>query len=393
MSGILDKKQRLVDFILTANGYKQIESGDLRFVYASLTDSEAIYDYKQNEYNVADLEVMPFFLEASSNFFDQINAEIDLKQTANFELRTEIDGQYIDLRNNEYKNAQVLNNFSQNQIFDKVATGLVENLRNQKLILTDSFYNLNVATGSNNKISLFVNKINNESFDITSRINNTDTLLSIRLKSVNDYFTLTNSNSLNLSKVSMIEDDRFKNRLNYLFLPPSNMNRDVITKNNKIMNSYNLAQDTRDSHKIIFKNFKSNNDVDTELIKTFMNFSGSDDEIILESIKLLENDKFEIAKMELKFENQEYDAEFILNLSEFNNQSSGVVFNKLLFINHGEIFDKTKQKNVQVYSAGKLFSSKTEIDFDNNFNNNLDNGNYIIEDNYLFVNLFTIVIE
>jgi len=393
MSGILDKKQRLVDFILTANGYKQIENGDLRFVYASLTDNEAIYDYKQNEYNVADLEVMPFFLEASSNFFDQINAEIDLKQTANFELRTEIDGQYIDLRNNEYKNAQVLNNFSQNQIFDKVATGLVENLRNQKLILTDSFYNLNVATGSNNKISLFVNKINNENFDITSRINNTDTLLSIRLKSVNDYFTLTNSNSLNLSKVSMIEDDRFKNKLNYLFLPPSNMNRDVISKNNKIMNSYNLAQDNRNSHKIIFKNFKSNNDIDTELIKTFMNFSGSDDEIILESIKLLENDKFEIAKMELKFENQEYDSEFILNLSEFNNQNSGVVFNKLLFINHGEIFDKIKQKNVQVYSAGKLFSSKTEIDFDNNFNNNLDNGNYIIEDNYLFVNLFTIVIE
>jgi hypothetical protein len=393
MSGILDKKQRLVDFILTANGYKQIENGDLRFVYASLTDSEAIYDYKQNEYNVADLEVMPFFLEASSNFFDQINTEIDLKQTANFELRTEIDGQYIDLRNNEYKNAQTLNNISDSQIFDKVATGLVENLRNQKLILTDSFYNLNVATGSNDKISLFVNKINNESFDITSRINNSDELLSVRLKSVNDYFTLTNSNSLNLSKVSMIEDDRFKNKINYLFLPPSNMNRDVITKNNKIMNSYNLAQDDRDSHKIIFKNFKSNNDVDVELIKTFMNFSGSDDEIILESIKLLENDKFEIAKMELKFENQEYDSEFILNLSEFNNQNSGVVFNKLLFINHGEIFDKTKQKNVQVYSAGKLFSSKTEIDFDNNFNNNLDNGNYIIEDNYLFVNLFTIVIE
>ena len=393
MSGILDKKQRLVDFILTANGYKQIENGDLRFVYASLTDSEAIYDYKQNEYNVADLEVMPFFLEASSNFFDQINTEIDLKQTANFELRTEIDGQYIDLRNNEYKNMQTLNNISDSQIFDKVATGLVENLRNQKLILTDSFYNLNVATGSNDKISLFVNKINNESFDITSRINNSDELLSVRLKSVNDYFTLTNSNSLNLSKISMIEDDRFKNKINYLFLPPSNMNRDVITKNNKIMNSYNLAQDDRDSHKIIFKNFKSNNDVDVELIKTFMNFSGSDDEIILESIKLLENDKFEIAKMELKFENQEYDSEFILNLSEFNNQNSGVVFNKLLFINHGEIFDKAKQKNVQVYSAGKLFSSKTEIDFDNNFNNNLDNGNYIIEDNYLFVNLFTIVIE
>ena len=392
MSGILDKKQRLVDFILTANGYKQIENGDLRFVYASLTDSEAIYDYKENEYNVADLEVMPFFLEASSNFFDQINTEIDLKQTANFELRTEIDGQYIDLRNNEYKNSQNLIEIS-DLIFDKVSTGLVENLRNQKLILTDSFYNFNVNSGVNNEISLFVSKINNNNFDITSRINNVDDILLINVKNLNDYFTLTNVNSLNLSKVSMLEDDRFKNKINYLFLPPSNMNKDVITKNNKIMNSYNLAQDSRNPHKIIFKNFKSNTDVESEIIKNFMNMTGSDDDLILEAIKLLENENFDLSKIELKFEKQEFDSEFILNLSEFNNQNDGVIFNKLLFINHGEIFDKNKQKNVQIYSAGKLLSSKTEIDFDNNFNNNRDNGEYIIEDNYLFVNLFTIVIE
>ena len=61
MSGILDKKQRLIDFILTSDGYKQIENGDLRFVYATLTDNEAIYDLKQGEYNVADLNAMPFF--------------------------------------------------------------------------------------------------------------------------------------------------------------------------------------------------------------------------------------------------------------------------------------------------------------------------------------------
>ena len=50
-------------------------------------------------YNVADLNAMPFFFEANSSFFDRLNTEIDLRQTANFELRTEIDGKYIDLRN------------------------------------------------------------------------------------------------------------------------------------------------------------------------------------------------------------------------------------------------------------------------------------------------------
>ena len=76
MSGILDKKQRLVDFILTADGYKQVENGDLRFIYATLTDKDAIYDRRQNEYNVADLDVMPFAFEANSSFFDKLNVEI-----------------------------------------------------------------------------------------------------------------------------------------------------------------------------------------------------------------------------------------------------------------------------------------------------------------------------
>ena len=116
------------------------------------------------------------------------------------------------------------------------------------------------------------------------------------------------------------------------------------------------------------------------------------DDVILESIRILNHEEFDVAKLELSFENREYDTEFVLNLSELNT-TGGFTFNKLLFINQGEIFDKNLQKNVQVYSAGKLLTSKTEIDLDKDFRNNLDNGQYIIEDNYLFINLFTIVIE
>ena len=191
----------------------------------------------------------------------------------------------------------------------------------------------------------------------------------------------------------MLEDDRFQNKLNYLFLPPTNMNLDVITKNNKIANSYNLAQDLRKKHKIIFKNLKSTKDIMSEELKNFKDFTGSSDEAILEAIKLLENPELQIANVEFMFENQEFDSEFILNLVELNTSNNGSIFNKLLFVNHGEIFDKIKQKNVQVYSVGKLYSSKTEIDLDNNFDNNLKNGEYIIEDNYLFTTLFTIIVE
>lgn len=389
MSGILDKKQRLVDFILTADGYKQVENGDLRFVYATLTDKDAIYDRRQNEYNVADLDVMPFSFEANSSFFDKLNVEIDLKQTANFELRTEIDGQYIDLRNNEYQNSITQ---PASVIFDKIAGSLTENLINQRIILTDNFFNLNTVTQENHRISLYVSKVNKNLFHINDEIN-TD-IVQIDINSLNNYYTLTNQNSLNLSKTSMIEDDRFQHKLNYMFLPPSNMNREVITKNNKIANSYNLAVDNRNLHKVIFKNFKSNDNISTQLLKDFNNANFiSKDQAVLQSIDILNHEDFNIGKMQLMFDNREYDTEFVINLSELNNSNDGVIFNKLLFINHGEIFNVNQQKNVQVYSAGKLISSKKEIDFDNNFDNNLDNGEYLVEDNYLFVNLFTIVIE
>ncbi len=392
MSGILDKKQRLIDFILTSDGYKQIENGDLRFVYATLTDNEAIYDLKQGEYNVADLNAMPFFFEANSNFFDKLNTEIDLSQTANFELRTEIDGQYIDLRNNEYQNALVK---PITTVFDKVAASLTDNLLNQKIILTDNSFNLDYTSGNNKQISLYVAKINDNFISLHDdiNVNNTFKINLNAISDIKDYFTLVNENSLNLSKTSMLEDDRFQNKLNYLFLPPANMNLEVITKNNKIANSYNLAQEVRKRHKIIFKNLKSTKDIVSEQLKNFKDFSGSSDDAILEAIRILENPEFQIANAELIFENKEFDSEFILNLTELNTSNDGSTFNKLLFVNHGEIFDKTKQKNVQVYSAGKLYSSKTEIDLDNNFDNNLKNGEYILEDNYLFTTLFTIIVE
>lgn len=395
MSGILDKKQRLVDFILTSDGYSQIENGDLRFVYASLTDKDAIYDRKQNEFNVADLDAMTFSFEANSNFFDKLNVEIDLKQNANFELRTEIDGQYINLFNNEYQTSLT---FPPTVVFDKIANSFAENLINQKIILTDSFFNLNYVTQVNNEISLYVSKINNETINLNDsrNTNNSQIDIGLNIDNLRNYHTLVNSNSLNLSKTSMIEDDRFQKKLNYLFLPPANMNKDVITKNNKINNFYNLVEDKRNIHKIIFKNFKTSNNIESAILENFNKINDTVDNIILESIKILrdKDNNFDISKLEISFENQEYDTEFVLNLSELLNHSTlGVNFNKLLFINHGEIFDTELQKNVQVYSAGKLITSKTQIDLDTNSFNNIDNGQYIIEDNYLFINLFTIVIE
>ena len=295
---------------------KTIPAGDFEYQLAS-------NQIDLSPTNKTDLDAMSFNFEASSNFFDKLNSEIDLKQTANFELRTEIDGQYIDLRNNEYQNTLTK---PASLIFDKISGSFAENLVNQQIILTDNFFNLNLETGENNPISLYVSKINKDKINLNSEINLENQSCSIQLNSLTDYNTLCNSNSLNLSKTSMIEDDRFKNKLNYLFLPPANMNTEVITRNNKISNSYNLAEDKRDLHKIIFKNFKSNGDVAVELLRNFKDLQTDNiNDVILESIKILKYEDFNIAKLELSFENREYDTEFVINLSELNS-TDGFVF-------------------------------------------------------------------
>ena len=40
MAGILDQKQRVMDFILTDEGRAQAQSGDLNIDYASLSEKE-----------------------------------------------------------------------------------------------------------------------------------------------------------------------------------------------------------------------------------------------------------------------------------------------------------------------------------------------------------------
>ena len=59
---------------------------------------------------------------------------------------------------------------------------------------------------------------------------------------------------------------------------------------------------------------------------------------------------------------------------------------------------KVKQKNIQVYSVGKLFFSKTDVGISILSQEDEESStsrilNYNNDNNYLFINLFTIVVE
>ena len=50
MAGILDKKTRFIDLVVTQEGKRQIASGKLRAEFASATDSNSFYDSSE-KYN------------------------------------------------------------------------------------------------------------------------------------------------------------------------------------------------------------------------------------------------------------------------------------------------------------------------------------------------------
>ena len=78
MSGILNKKQRIMDFSLTRNGYEQTQNGDLRIKYATFTDKDAIYDIVENTIDIADISSMPFHFETFNTYLDDVSPEIDI---------------------------------------------------------------------------------------------------------------------------------------------------------------------------------------------------------------------------------------------------------------------------------------------------------------------------
>ena len=84
MSGILSRKERILDVILTEEGYRQMQSGDIRFSYATFTDKDSIYDGDENK--IFKSGSHNFRLEASSNFYDTVNPELDLNRGGEYNI-------------------------------------------------------------------------------------------------------------------------------------------------------------------------------------------------------------------------------------------------------------------------------------------------------------------
>lgn len=407
MSGILNKKQRIMDFSLTRNGYEQSQTSDLRIKYATFTDKDAIYDTAENTIDISDLSVMPFNFEIFNTYLDDISPEIDLDSYVfdadinnNIRLVTDYDKSYVRVNNGRVSSS--IDNLS--LVFNKIIDNVSSSLGKQSIILSDNYFNIDFFSKSRKEIDIKVSKINDEQniVDIKNviKLNNLNNNLLSNLSTQN-YFTMLDE--LTINDKTLVEDSRFINKLPYKFLPPDNINIDAITKNNKIFNFYNMYEDKRDPSKILIKTIKniqseSNIDVTNMLSRAV----GTTEESILKSITDLEklsSKKFDdeivnsnrILKLELEFNEIEKDSPFSMQFYESNLEKS--TLNKLICIDHGEIFSSEKNKYMHVFSLGKIFHANTDVSIQYRENNNSFNDNYINSDSYLFTNIFTIVLE
>ncbi|MEC8392196.1 MAG: hypothetical protein VXZ58_04860, partial [Actinomycetota bacterium] len=76
MAGILDSKERMIDFIVTPQGRRQIGDGRMKIEYATLTDLHTFYTSSLPD-NVADDAAGRIYFEAHSSQTDLITPEID----------------------------------------------------------------------------------------------------------------------------------------------------------------------------------------------------------------------------------------------------------------------------------------------------------------------------
>jgi len=208
MAGILDKKTRFIDLIITQEGKRQLGLGELKAEYASVTDMHAFYEKHQTADDVKDR----IYFEVAERPENSIVLEKD--DSGRLIQQDVVEGMIV--RNDE--------------ILSYLATdsGTSEIADDKKLVLK-------IATGSQfaslaeNMTSLSINHLN-KNFLIATDFKSSNKNFTISKENID--FTISNSIPFKLgperevininSAPSFLENKRMANLDNFEFLPPVN---------------------------------------------------------------------------------------------------------------------------------------------------------------------------
>lgn len=362
MSGILDKKSRFVDYVLTENGRRQIQNNDIRFRYATFSDKSIVYQEKDkvsldDKLNISDeMFYLPF--EQNTNVNDDLNPEFSLKNFISYD--------------NDDSSSLTLNdlNFDSkvNEIENNLSIGA--NLRNLKYLETISPRDIES-----------IKFIDQESVENNNKF---------RLLNANRiYDTLIQKDSVIVSNLPSITlDKRFSQKNNFKRLIPTSDGVELYDEK-ETSAFYQRGSDIN----YVLSNYNEDAKV---------NENDSINDAVLKTIKhMMENKSIE--KKVYEVSNYSSDDLYILDFHEFNydSENSAMKNSKLSFIDIGTFYNKKGQEK-NVYLIGKVINSRNNNNKDDDivfsFNKGViqeksPNKAFVLSNYYSFLCMFTLVVE
>lgn len=363
MSGILNKKQRILDFIITNNGRSQIEDGDIRYKFATFSDQSILYtkDHeasKVNKSNISNSEFNYLPLEATSKVNDMINPEFDL-------------GKFFSHTNSNILNSQeVKNSINFNASVDTLLStqSLSAKLSAMKLITTKNRINDNapIAFVDNGFLPETINFQNNTNL----------------YKTISSYEV----NKENLPVIAL--DKRFTHKRNFKVMIPKDISGNDLYDESMFQNIDKLDEFNTTGY--VYNSYNTSR-------KSQTNNINSREKEILEVIKSIESDEA-LYKRVYELTNNSDENTFIFELHEARLSTNDL--EKLSFIKLGDFYDKETATTKKVYLIGKIINTRddsSDLETLFNFNDgevNLTNKTaFLLSAFYSFVTLFTLVIE
>jgi hypothetical protein len=363
MSGILNKKQRILDFIITNNGRSQIEDGDIRYKFATFSDQSILYteDHeasKVNKSNISNSEFNYLPLEATSKVNDMINPEFDL-------------GKLFSYTNSNILNSQeVKNSINFNASVDTLLStqSLGAKLSSMKLITTKNLINDSkpIEFIDNGLLSADVNFQNNTN----------------RYKTISSYEV----NKQSLPVIAL--DKRFTHKRNFKILIPKDISGNDLYDVDMFQNIDKLDEFNTTGY--VYNSYNTSRKSQTNNIM-------SREKEILEVVKSIENDR-DLHKRVYELKNNSDENTFIFELYEARITTNDL--EKLSFIKLGDFYDKDSASTKKVYLIGKIINTRDSSDdletlfnFNDGEINLTSKTTFLLSAFYSFVTLFTLVIE
>lgn len=366
MAGIIDRKSRIIDYSLTENGRSQIQSGDIRFVYASVSDKSILYekDFEKSLINTEDISCTKNYIpfEVDTKTISSINKEFDLDSTF-----TVTEGNLLNsIKKQNAGNSNITFDDATNIFLEGNCIGTsLKNLKliSEKTILTSS--GLSFASTSSLK----------NDFDFKNK------------EFISRYPTVKSLKARSKDMISIALDKRLENKTNFMKLVPEDI------EGNKLYEESYFERDEEDYKDVCIESiYKANNfNLDYENIL-------NRNDLILSAIKSIDKDS-NINKREYRIKRSSESDSFIFNLYETNEDLD--LIEKLSIIDLGRVFNNISGESKKVYLAGKIINTKnstSDLEKIYKFNEgeilkNSNNTNFAISAYYSFVCLFTIVLE